>query len=392
MRSSRISVLTALVGCIGLPALAQPTAQPEPPVIISRPIAPEHAETPKIQLAILLDTSGSMDGLIEQAKAQLWSIVNELALARQGPQRPTLEVALYEYGKQSIPMEENQLRQILPFTADLDAVSLELFKLETNGGEEYCGAVIEAAVKGLQWSQRREDLKMIVIAGNEPFTQGGVDFHQSVPEAIARGIVVNTIFCGNEAEGISTGWQEGAQLADGQFSIIDQNAQVEHIPAPQDDELMSLSIELNTTYLGYGAHARAGVAAQTAADAAAPTPAVAAERANAKASHLYDNRTWDLVDAVREEGVEVLASIDEEALPDVMKDMDGQQRVLFIAENQQKRDDLAGRIQTLSQERDAFIAQERQRRAESGEALTFGQQLIKAIREQAQRVGLNFDR
>ena len=32
-----------------------------------------------IQMAILLDTSGSMDGLIEQAKAQLWKIVNELA-------------------------------------------------------------------------------------------------------------------------------------------------------------------------------------------------------------------------------------------------------------------------------------------------------------------------
>ena len=36
-----------------------------------------------IQMAILLDTSGSMEGLIEQAKTQLWKIVNEMALAKK---------------------------------------------------------------------------------------------------------------------------------------------------------------------------------------------------------------------------------------------------------------------------------------------------------------------
>ena len=34
-----------------------------------------------IEMAILLDTSGSMQGLIEQAKSQLWRIVNEMAAA-----------------------------------------------------------------------------------------------------------------------------------------------------------------------------------------------------------------------------------------------------------------------------------------------------------------------
>ena len=37
----------------------------------------------RIQLAILLDTSNSMDGLIGQAKSQLWKVVNELARARR---------------------------------------------------------------------------------------------------------------------------------------------------------------------------------------------------------------------------------------------------------------------------------------------------------------------
>ena len=41
-----------------------------------------------IQLAILLDTSNSMDGLINQAKSELWKIVNELALAKKNGKSP----------------------------------------------------------------------------------------------------------------------------------------------------------------------------------------------------------------------------------------------------------------------------------------------------------------
>ena len=95
-----------------------------------------------IQLALLLDTSGSMDGLIDQAKSQLWKIVNELATSKKDGQQIDLNVALYEYGKQSIPADEGYLRNIVPFTQDLDKISDELFKLKTNGGDEYCGKVI----------------------------------------------------------------------------------------------------------------------------------------------------------------------------------------------------------------------------------------------------------
>ena len=38
-------------------------------------------DSPEIKVALLLDTSNSMDGLIDQAKAQLWQIVNELSYA-----------------------------------------------------------------------------------------------------------------------------------------------------------------------------------------------------------------------------------------------------------------------------------------------------------------------
>jgi len=133
-------------------------------------------KTGYIQVAILLDTSNSMDGLIEQAKTQLWKIVNQLGRADKNGQTVKLQVALYEYGKSSIPGPEGYLRMIVPLTTDLDQISEELFKLSTYGGDEYCGRVIQSALDGLQWSRSADDYKVIVIAGNEPFTQGEIDY------------------------------------------------------------------------------------------------------------------------------------------------------------------------------------------------------------------------
>ena len=100
---------------------------------------------PKIQIALLLDTSNSMDGLINQAKSQLWKIVNEFVTAKRDGQRPEFMVALYEYGNSRLEREEGYIRRVLPLTTDLDKVSEQLFALTTNGGQEYCGQVIEVA-------------------------------------------------------------------------------------------------------------------------------------------------------------------------------------------------------------------------------------------------------
>ena len=102
----------------------------------------------KVQIALLLDTSNSMDGLINQAKAQLWDIVNEFTYVRCGHKsRPTLEIALYQYGNNDLPSGEGYIQQVLGFSSDLDEISEKLFSLTTNGGEEFCGQVI----RPVQW-------------------------------------------------------------------------------------------------------------------------------------------------------------------------------------------------------------------------------------------------
>jgi hypothetical protein len=141
----------------------------------------------------------------------------------------------------------------------------------------------------------------MVVAGNEPFTQGDVDYKQSVQAAVKKGLIVNTIFCGNESEGINTAWKDGALLGEGTYGFIDHNAAALRIEAPQDKELAELSSKINTTYLAYG---RLGAENQTRQreqdrNAAGAGGSVAAERAASKASGFYQNTTWDLVDAVK---------------------------------------------------------------------------------------------
>ena len=106
-------------------------------VIHKAPVAPVKPAT--IQIALLLDTSGSMRGLINQAKTQLWNLDNKMTYAHCNEVQANIEIALYEYGKSTIPQQEDYLRQIVPFSTDLDQISKELFALSTNGGDEYCG-------------------------------------------------------------------------------------------------------------------------------------------------------------------------------------------------------------------------------------------------------------
>src|SRR6478735_3515483 len=76
-------------------------------------VAPAKGQT--IMLALLLDTSNSMDGLIDQAKSQLWKIVNAVAAAKsENGQQPNIKIALYEYGNDGLSADEGYIRQVSP--------------------------------------------------------------------------------------------------------------------------------------------------------------------------------------------------------------------------------------------------------------------------------------
>lgn len=378
------SLLLIITAMSGMTAADHQTRSSVDPTRQSAPVA---NAAPLIQIALLLDTSNSMDGLINQARSQLWAIVNSLGPATHGGRRPVLQVALYEYGNSNIAAAEQHLRQVLPFTTDLDRVSEQLFALTTRGGEEYCGSVIRAASRGLTWSTRASDLKVMIVAGNEPFTQGMIDYRPAVIEAAnAQGIVINTIFCGQRSEGLASGWQDGAQLAGGSFNAIDTQRALVVIPAPQDDELARLGLEINRTYLAYGHAGKEGAARQVQQDtnSSSLSQGSFASRASSKASSNYRNDHWDLVDAVECKAVDlaVMALAD---LPEGMRAMTPEQRAAYVAGKLAERRKIQERIQQLSRERERFLAEKR-----TVDAPTLDDAIISSVREQAKRRGFAF--
>jgi hypothetical protein len=363
---------------------SKPAPQPAPDAVHAA------ASAPRVQIALLLDTSSSMDGLIDQARRQMWTVVNTFQKARRGTQLAHLELALYEYGKSSLAAEGGYLRQIVPFTTDLDKVSEELFALKTNGGEEWAGMVIQKATRNLEWSKSPGDLKLIYIAGNEPFTQGPVTPNSAVADAKEKGIVVNTIHCGTASEGTSTGWSSAAQLAGGQALNIDQNRAVAHIAAPQDAEIAQLGRDLNKTYLGYGRKGAEAKKRQEAQDSnAAPSMASATTRAVSKASRLYDNSGWDLVDGTKKGAVKLEAVADAD-LPAELQGKSAEERKAIVDTKAKEREQIQARIQKLQSEREKFVA-EKEKAASAAGAVTLDKAIIDSASKQAEAAGLSLE-
>lgn len=387
MKTQSILIATALSACLAIAKDAQPPA----PVAEIAKVETTAADTPLVQIAVLLDTSGSMSGLIEQAKTQLWKLVNEFITAKQDGKTPVVQVALYEYGKSSLRAEENWIRQIQPLTRDLDKVSEELFSLSTNGGDEYCGAVIQRATKDLAWDASPKVYKAIFIAGNEPFNQGPIDSKKSCQNAIAKGIIVNTIHCGSESKGIAEHWNQGALLADGKYLVIDQNQAIVHIEAPQDKEIVKLNEQLNSTYINYGKEAPIAKARQVAQDdnaAAKAESGAQVQRIVSKASANYCNTGWDLVDASKQKDFDI-TKVKEADLPEEMKKMTAEERKAYLEKKIAERTEIQKQVLALNKDREAYVAAQRK---ESAKTDTLDTAMTKALRSQAEKKGIAWEK
>ena len=340
-----------------------------------------------IKVALLLDTSNSMDGLIDQAKAQLWSIVNELSYAKCNDHKPNLEIALYEYGNDRLPNQEGFIRQVLPFSSDLDEISRQLFSLTTNGGNEYCGQVIQNALNQLNWGNNPDDLKLIFIAGNEPYTQGRVNYKTVSKKAHNKGITVNTIFCGDYNQGISTYWKDGADLTHGDYMAINHNLTTVYVATPYDEQILSLNKKLNRTYIAYGNYGKEKIALQTEQDTKAYgySEANAVTRTVSKSSHLYKNSNWDLVDAMSEKSFEY-EDLNQDDLPQDLKGKSEAEIKSYILSKRKERETIQKQIQELNKKRQEFILESQKENTNGLENA-----MIKAIKTQAKKKNYSFD-
>lgn len=332
-----------------------------------------------IKVALLLDTSNSMDGLIDQAKAQLWEIVNELSYAKCNDNKPNLKIALYEYGNDGLNSNEGYIRQVLAFSDDLDEISKELFSLSTNGGNEYCGQVIQTSLNQLNWGKNPDDLKLIFIAGNEPFTQGRVSYKDATKQARRNDVSVNTIFCGDYNQGIETYWKDGADLAHGDYMAINHNQATVHIVSPYDAQILDLNRRLNSTYVAYGYLGRNKMTMQAEQDdnAESYSKANAVSRTVSKSSHLYKNSSWDLVDAEKEKDFNY-EDLKERDLPKELKGKTKSEIKNYISKKREERNRINTEIQSLNAKRKIYIQSQKKDSENNLENA-----MIKAIKSQA---------
>jgi len=360
------------------------TIQPNPIAQVEEPTPERTGKKKKIKLAILLDTSGSMGGLIEQAKNQLWKMVMQLAKIKdQYGEDPEIELALYQYGNDELSMLDGYVEKISGFTSELDEISEELFALRINGGSEYCGTVIKSSLEELNWSTNDSDLQIIFIAGNEAFTQGNVPYGLACNLAIEKGVFVNTVFCGDYDEGVQTLWKNGALLTNGKYMNIDHDAHIIHYDSPYDDKISTLNSTLNQTYVGYGKYGYMKKQKQIEQDISSQSLGLAnaTKRYLSKGSKVYKNTQWDLVDASDEKGFDI-DKIEKENLPEEMQEMSRTDKIEYIRTQKEKRIEIKREMKVLSKSREKFVAQ---KRAEANDSTSNLDDVISsAINEQAQ--------
>jgi Mg-chelatase subunit ChlD len=346
------------------------------------------AAKPRIEVCFVLDTTGSMSGLIEGAKQKIWSIANEMARAKPTPE---IRVGLVGYRDRG---DEYVLRSY-DLTNDLDAVFGQLQSFQANGGgdtPESVNEALECAVKGMSWSAERSVLKTIFLVGDSPPHMdyaNGPKYPDICKDAVKKDLLINTVQCGTTTETVKY-WQEIAQLGEGNYAAIAQSGNMAVVSTPMDAELAELNRKIGTTLVAYGGEgARRTVAAKQFAAENAPA-AVAADRLTFNARYgVAVQGEGELLDSLAAGRVS-LSSVKKDELPADLQKLDEPQLKAKIEEKQKERAELQGKIQQLAQQRENYLAAERNRLAASHKSDSFDAKVASFIQTQAARKGITY--
>lgn len=391
---TKILVLALVLGTVAT-VTVYPTIRGNAAGLGSPPAGPIIPSTSaKVDVVFVLDTTGSMGGLIEAAKEKIWSIASTLAQAQQAPE---IRMGLVAYRDRG----DAYVTQVVDLTKDLDSMYATLMQFAAAGGGDGPESVNRAlydAVHSMSWSQDPNAYKVVFLVGDAPphmDYQDDVKYPEVVAAARAKGIVVNTIQCGDDRSAVAP-WRHIAALGQGRYFTVDQAGSAVAIATPYDDRLAALAAELDATRIYYGnarelEEAQRKLAATDEINVSASAAARARRAAyNATASGLA-NLVGDkeLVQDVASGRVE-LAKVPKAELPPALAALPPTEQSALVAQTAAKREELQRQIAELAAERDAFIAKEVE--ARGGAADSLDQQIYEAVREQAAPVGLSYDR
>jgi len=340
-------------------------------------------QSPKVDVVFVLDTTGSMSGLIEGAKLKIWSIANSIV---GGSPTPELRVGLVGYRD----VGDAYVTRVFGLSGDLDEVYGNLTSFEAGGGgdtPEHVNRALHEAVENMEWSSDESTLRILFLVGDAPphtDYADGFDYAEVCQSAVRRDIIINTIQCGGMAETVEF-WREIALLGEGEYAAIAQSGGMRSIPTPMDAELSKLSADLDGTVVAFG-DATSLESKREADEMAAKMPASAVAERGVYKSTSGRMGAYDLIGAIELGEVE-LEEIKKENLPEEMRDMNEDEKKAFLSEKKAKRDGVRRQIAELNKKRDEFI---KAKLAEIGPEDSFDAQVLSMIRSQAKRKGIAY--
>jgi Mg-chelatase subunit ChlD len=343
---------------------------------------------PRIEVCFVLDTTGSMGGLIEGAKQKIWSIANEMISAQPTPE---LKLGLIGYRDRG----DEYVVKSFSLTDDIDAIYGHLREFQAGGGGDAPESVNEAlaeAIHKMPWSSDSKVLKIIFLVGDAPPHMdypNGPKYPDLCREAAKKDLIINTIQCGEMAE-TKPIWQEIAKLSEGSYVGISQSGNVAVISTPMDKELSRLNERIGTTLIPYGdSKLQAEVHAKYAMAASAPVSAMADRLSyNSKTGKAVQGR-GELVDALNDKRLN-LEEIDQKQLPTELQKLDRNELQKRIAKTRDERADLQKQIVEVSKKREAYIQSENKRLAAEGKGDAFDQKVTETLHAQAAKKGISY--
>jgi Mg-chelatase subunit ChlD len=355
-------------------------------------VGPANAAHKTIEVVFVLDTTGSMSGLIAAAKEKIWSIASTLAQADPAPE---IRIGLVAYRDRG----DAYVTRIVDLSGDLDTMYATLMDFAADGGGDGPESVNQAladAFDRISWSQDPTAYKVVFLVGDAPPHMDYPDevgYPQILAAAAERGIVVNTVQCGDIAPTTAV-WTEIARLGGGRYFQVEQGGGAVAIATPYDAEIAKLSTELDATRLYYGsAEERAQMDVKLAATEKLHELASLAARArraafNASASgwtNLFGKN--ELVDDVASGRVD-LSAIPASELPEPLRALAPAEQEAALGGLIEKRATLQERIASLAGERDRYLT-DRVAAAPSA-AGSLDRQIYEVVREQAAAKGLDY--
>lgn len=345
---------------------------------------------PRIEVCFVLDTTGSMSGLIEGAKQKIWSIANAMISAKPTPE---LKLGLIGYRDKG----DAYVVKSFPLTDDIDAIygNLRGFSAEGGGdGPESVNEALAAGINQMSWSQDRNVLKIIFLVGDAPPHMDYADapkYPELCRMAAKKDLVINTVQCGAMSETTPI-WQEIAKLSEGRYAAIAQSGNMAVVSTPMDAKLAELNTKVGATLIPYGdKDLRGEVAAKQAASESAPAAAVADRLSYNARTHKTVQGAGELLDALASNKVK-LESLDKKNLPAEFQDLSRGELERRIAKTRQDRAALAKEITELTKKRDSYLKEENKRLAAAGKGDAFDEKVAETIRDQARKKDIEYAR